>query len=80
MNEAWAEQRLEDLRKEDESGRRILAETEERAADLRQTLLRISGAIQVLQEGLKAEVGPPEAEAVVIDEADDNVSKIASGA
>lgn len=46
------EQRLNELRSEFESGQKALAELENRQADLRNTLLRISGAIQVLEEEL----------------------------
>jgi len=44
------EQRLEELRREHETGTRQLQEWETRIRDLRETLLRISGAIQVLEE------------------------------
>jgi hypothetical protein len=37
----------------------MLAETEAKAADLRQTLLRITGAIQVLEELLAADSAAP---------------------
>jgi prefoldin subunit 5 len=47
--------RLEELKREAEMGQRALAETEARQANLRQTLLRISGAIQVLEEMLSAD-------------------------
>ena len=58
------EQRLEQLKSEYESGQKMLAETEAKAAQLRDTLLRISGAIQVLEEELQelrdsAEAGEP---------------------
>ena len=42
--------RLDSLRKEYETGQSMLAELESKALDLRQTLLRIAGAIQVLEE------------------------------
>jgi hypothetical protein len=48
--QAQAEQRLSELRAEHQKGQQLLAETEAKAADLRQTLLRITGAIQVLEE------------------------------
>jgi hypothetical protein len=44
------EQRLTELRTEFETGQKMLAELETRQAELRNTLLRISGAIQVLEE------------------------------
>lgn len=46
------EKRLEDLKSEYESSQKMLAELEAKQAVLRETLLRISGAIQVLQEEL----------------------------
>jgi hypothetical protein len=44
------EERLRALKAEFESGQRMLADLESREASLRETLLRISGAIQVLEE------------------------------
>lgn len=44
------EQRLSDLKAEYSSGQKMLADLDARQAELRQTLLRISGAIQVLEE------------------------------
>jgi hypothetical protein len=44
--------RLEELKKEFEIGHNRLQETERQQAMLRETLLRISGAIQVLEEVL----------------------------
>lgn len=56
MGETEVRQRLEtrlaELRSEFDSGQKKLAETEARARSLRETLLRISGAIQVLEEEL----------------------------
>ena len=46
------EQRLKDLRVELESGQKMMADLENKQANLRDTLLRISGAIQVLEEEL----------------------------
>jgi predicted nuclease with TOPRIM domain len=46
------EQRLLELKAEFESGQKMLAELEARQAKLRDSLLRISGAIQVLEEEL----------------------------
>ena len=44
--------RLEELKREFELGQRRLQEVEAQAAALRETLLRISGAVQVLEEAL----------------------------
>jgi len=49
-------QRLSTLEREFEKGQKMLAEIEERRRDVRDTLLRISGAIEVLRE-LIAEQG-----------------------
>lgn len=46
------EQRLKDLKAEFESGQNVLLELEKQQANVRETLLRISGAIQVLEEEL----------------------------
>lgn len=47
------EQRLNELRSEFESGQKALADLEHQQANLRSSLLRISGAIQVLEEELE---------------------------
>jgi len=47
------ETRIENLRGEYRAGQEMLAELEERRANLQVTLARISGAIQVLQELLQ---------------------------
>jgi hypothetical protein len=44
------EQRLKQLRPEFEAGQKMLAELEANQANVRETMLRISGAIQVLEE------------------------------
>lgn len=49
------EQRLKELKAEFESGQKMLAELEARQTTLRESLLRISGAIQVLEEELAKE-------------------------
>jgi predicted nuclease with TOPRIM domain len=49
MKEA-IEQRLSELKKEFESGQKMMAELESKKAALREQLLRISGAIRVLEE------------------------------
>lgn len=49
------EQRLEELKGEYESGQKMLADLEQKKMALEQTMLRISGAIQVLEEILAAD-------------------------
>lgn len=49
--------RLEELKREFETGQARLRELEAQEAQLRQTLLRISGAIQVLEEELSKDEG-----------------------
>ena len=51
------QQRLEELKREFETGQSRLRELEVQESRLRETLLRISGAIQVLEEALAAEPG-----------------------
>lgn len=46
-------ERLEQLNEELSNGRRMLADLQRREINLRETLLRISGAIQVIEEELK---------------------------
>ncbi len=46
------ETRLQALKSEYESGQKVLAELEAKKANVQETLLRISGAIQVLEEEL----------------------------
>jgi prefoldin subunit 5 len=55
-------ERLDELNAEHQAGRKALANLEAEQADLRDTLLRISGAIQVLEELLGAD-GPVDAPA-----------------
>lgn len=52
------EQRVSELKAELQKGRQMLAELEAREADLRQTVLRISGALQVLEELLAGSATP----------------------
>lgn len=49
------ERRLEALKEEFAAGRTKAAELDQQQSTLHQTLLRISGAIQVLEEELKAQ-------------------------
>ncbi len=50
--ESKVRQRLEELRAEYDKGQTALKDLEAQAGSLRATLLRISGAVQVLQETL----------------------------
>ncbi len=49
MNEQL-ERRLSELKAEFESGQKMLQELDQKRANLEKTMLRISGAIQVLEE------------------------------
>lgn len=49
------EDRLKDLKQEFEAGEKMLQELEMKRNNLQQTLLRISGAIQVLEEVLASD-------------------------
>lgn len=49
------EARLAELRQERERGEEMMADLQARQAALRETLLRISGAIQVLEEIARSE-------------------------
>jgi uncharacterized coiled-coil protein SlyX len=53
------ETRLNELREEYASGQKVMSELQGRQAELHQTLLRISGAIQVLEELSKSEASAP---------------------
>jgi ABC-type transporter Mla subunit MlaD len=55
--------RLEVLKRELHTGRARLHELEQQETSLRETLLRISGAIQVLEELLAEEQSPEASEA-----------------
>lgn len=55
------QQRLNSLKTEYAAGQKMLADLEAQQANLRDTLLRISGAIQVLEETL-SETDTPEAD------------------
>jgi hypothetical protein len=54
---SWAERRAAELRDQLATGEAQLAELDRRRAGLRETLLRISGAIQVLEELATATAG-----------------------
>ncbi len=62
------EQRLQALKAEYEAGQKMLADLEARQATLRETLLRIAGAVQVLEEELGREDDPPDAAPVATSE------------
>jgi len=49
------EKRLQQLKTEFASGQKVLADLETKQANVRETLLRIQGAIQVLEEELSQE-------------------------
>lgn len=55
---AQIETRLQELKTEFDTGQKMLAELEQKKINLEQTLLRISGAIQVLEEMLANEQSP----------------------
>ncbi|MEW6491437.1 MAG: hypothetical protein AB1589_02640 [Cyanobacteriota bacterium] len=46
------EQRLQELKSEFEAGQKVLADLEAKQTSVRETILRISGAIQVIEEEL----------------------------
>jgi predicted nuclease with TOPRIM domain len=54
------EKRLAALKAEYESGQKMLADLEKKHGELEATLLRISGAIQVIEEMLQQEVARAE--------------------
>ena len=67
-------QRLQELKTEFASGQKVLAELEEKRSNIQSTLLRIQGAIQVLEEELaKADKAPANGTANL--SADDLVSE-----
>lgn len=51
------EQRLSQLKQEYSEGQKMMAEWESKMANLEKTMLRISGAIQALEELLTAQEG-----------------------
>ncbi|MBI1299353.1 hypothetical protein GC175_30860 [bacterium] len=54
------EQRLDVLKTEYQSGQKMLADLDAKRTEVRETLLRISGAIQVLEEVLKHDDTQPD--------------------
>ncbi|NEQ09349.1 MAG: hypothetical protein F6K37_26400 [Moorea sp. SIO4E2] len=52
------QKRLTQLKAEFESGQKVLADLEAKQANVRETLLRIQGGIQVLEEELTKNNGP----------------------
>lgn len=58
MTRETIETRLRELKAEAETGQKMLSDLETRRAELQQTLLRIHGAVQVLEELLAAETQP----------------------
>lgn len=58
MDNAIIEGRLHELKREFESGQKLLRELEAKQVEVRDTLLRIGGAIQVLEELLRPEATP----------------------
>lgn len=54
------ERRLTELKSEYESGQKMLADLDAKRNDLKNTMLRISGAIQALEELLAEEDQPEE--------------------
>lgn len=57
--QAQLTQRLADLKVEYQAGQKMVAELEAKKTEMRETLLRISGAIQVLEEELaKVDASP----------------------
>lgn len=55
MDRTKTEARLIDLKREFEAGQKLLRELEAKQVEVRDTLLRIGGAVQVLEELLAAE-------------------------
>jgi len=61
------EKRLKELKVEFENGQKMLAELEAKQANMRNTLLRISGAIQALEEELTKANGSKKTDAKGMD-------------
>lgn len=56
------DQRLQELRRELEKGQQEMARLDRQRQELRDTMLRISGAIQLLEELLAQEAATPQPE------------------
>lgn len=65
------EQRLKELKNEFQAGQKMLAELQTKEMNLRETLLRITGAIQVLEEELASDRQPTENGATQLEDAID---------
>lgn len=63
---AVLQQRLNELRAEHDNGQRLLADLDARRESLRTTLLRIGGAIQVLQEILATDAASDTAPTITV--------------
>jgi predicted nuclease with TOPRIM domain len=73
------EQRLKQLKAEFEAGQKMLSDLEAKQANVRETMLRISGAIQVLEEELARSSGPASAsEGSAMTEGGDNRTRTAA--
>lgn len=70
------EQRLKELKTEFENGQKMLAYMEARQANLRNTLIRISGAVQVLEELLNQK--PPAEEQMSGKTEEPEIQRVAS--
>jgi ABC-type transporter Mla subunit MlaD len=55
MDRTTIEARLQDLKREFEAGQKLLRDLDAKQAEVRDTLLRIGGAVQVLEELLGPE-------------------------
>lgn len=69
------EQRLASLKAEFDAGQKMLTDLESKEANLRETLLRISGAIQVLEELIQTQDSSTDDPSVSI--AENNASETA---
>lgn len=59
MERTTLENRHQDLKREFEAGQKLLRELDAKQSEVRDTLLRIGGAMQVLEELLSAAGGEP---------------------